>query len=645
MISDQAQGVLRALCRSRTTKVSGELKKLLSGSNIRKGIIPTLELDPASYNDPYSFAWDYGLVSFLRKYELGGNADERARNTVRGFLRSEARCRETNLRFNHGFKSSAPKHSGLREAHLFQMQRKIAAVLGEFSLKKVMKDVRWGPGATYAVKRRQARFDVKHGLPVIDVTAGALKYMRSLIESDPAWLRAILSASRHLKPFVGPEKDTEVEVEVAGPLCLLPSCFSVVSGNRIVTAKKDARKDRTIAIEPSGNSYLQQGVGRYIRKRLKQFGVNLDDQTLQQRRARDAWSSGLATLDLASASDTISAGLVAELLPLEWWLYLDDLRSHEGDGGALGLKRRVKYAKFSSMGNAFTFELESLIFWAAITTLDPNGSVYGDDIICRQSAAVEIVELLEFLGFEINKEKSFIYSQFYESCGKHYFRGVDVTPLYQKEPIVDLPSAVRGANRLLRWSLRLTNGLGYDKAVRTAWSLLVRKYETPIRLRKKLLRESAKAGKTIRSACIGIEELYGPYCEVGDDYCILPFWDGITSRFTQYGWEQPVYRVEKVSFDRIQGAALAYLLSRGSSRDVSDEAYATDPFPESGVVDLSTYSVEQAGPGAVKRSTRFIWESQVPDETYLLACPNCFVDMAEDEYCDTSVHLSSNSLW
>jgi len=210
-----------------------------------------------------------------------------------------------------------------------------------------------------------------------------------------------------------------------------------------------------IAAEPTGNSFLQQGVHKYMRRRLKRFGVNLDDQSINNQLARDAYSWELSTLDLSAASDTISRELVYHLLPLDWSMFLDSLRSPETlvDG------EWVRTEKFASMGNAFCFELETLIFWALASSVEegnvnPLVSVYGDDIIVSRWAFDSVVEILQFAGFSVNGDKSFKDGHFFESCGKHYHRGLEVTPVYQKEVLNHPSELIHAHNRLIRLELR-----------------------------------------------------------------------------------------------------------------------------------------------------------------------------------------------
>lgn len=100
------------------------------------------------------------------------------------------------------------------------------------------------------------------------------------------------------------------------------------------------------------NMYLQKGVGTFIRNRLRSVGIDLNDQTRNQELARIGSIDGsLATLDLSSASDSVSDRLVWTLLPPKLYSYLDMIRSHYTllDNGSLH-----RWNLFSTMGNGFT---------------------------------------------------------------------------------------------------------------------------------------------------------------------------------------------------------------------------------------------------------------------------------------------------
>jgi hypothetical protein len=228
-----------------------------------------------------------------------------------------------------------------------------------------------------------------------------------------------------------------------------------VEGAVLFTVPKKTDIDRCACKEPDINMFLQKGVGKHIRRRLLRFGINLNDQSINQRHARVGSLDGsLATLDLSSASDTITTSCVEALLPRDWFLYLNDIRSQRVEvEGAL-----VQTEMFSSTGNGFTFELESLIFYVLMRGVSffegISGiiSVYGDDIIIPSGMYEMAVHVLGTFGFSVNKDKSFATGPFRESCGGHYHLGVDVTPFYLKKEATHLTDVIRVANQLRRWA-------------------------------------------------------------------------------------------------------------------------------------------------------------------------------------------------
>jgi len=208
---------------------------------------------------------------------------------------------------------------------------------------------------------------------------------------------------------------------------------------------KNAKTDRSIVVEPLLNSFFQKGVGSYIRSRLlKRSGVDLKDQTLNQRLAcKGSIDGSLATVDLSMASDCLSVELVRELLPVDWTLFLERLRTGTAEFvNEHGDKEIIRLEKFSSMGNGFTFELESLIFYSLAKAVcihlglpSDEVSVFGDDIIIPTLAFSCLRDTLLTAGFSINVEKSFSDGPFRESCGSDFVSGFDIRPFYAKKRI------------------------------------------------------------------------------------------------------------------------------------------------------------------------------------------------------------------
>lgn len=243
---------------------------------------------------------------------------------------------------------------------------------------------------------------------------------------------------------------------------------SVVRGNKLGHVPKDVTKCRTIAVEPSLNVFLQKGIGEWLARRLRFMGVaNLQDgQEKHRRLVRDDWKS-IATLDLSDASDTISVQLVKALLPPDWYELLDRIRSHEFVTREGDVETWHDWYSFSSQGNAFTFPLETLIFWAICKAVGSSAvSVYGDDIIVPTRYADPCREALEACGFSVNPDKSFwgqhvdIHRFFRESCGEDTLFGQPVRSVFYKDDAKDESEVVALMNMLFdKWGfLPLVHG-------------------------------------------------------------------------------------------------------------------------------------------------------------------------------------------
>lgn len=518
--SSQIGQVFFALCKAIDTPVSLGCWLRYKYDQVE---LAKADINPRDYLDAAAFAPDYAVVSFLSKYKGLHTGIDTEQVALQRFTLAEQRCRAANEAFR-AMRSgaSSPWHAVFHSA-----SRKIARLLGPFSLFCVDGREGWGPGATLEIPRRRAFPDTKMCELPITVTRSALDYLKSTIESDLHWSYAILG--------MFPE----------GPYSLLRSTFKVVPGNRLTTVPKNAKTDRVIAVEPRGNSFLQKSAGAYIRSRLKRVGVDLNDQTKNQKLAGMAFSCDLATIDLSMASDTVSQEIVFDLLPLDWALFLNELRSPYTampDGSLLRLE------KFSSMGNGFTFELETLIFWAITQAITddkcPGGAVavYGDDIICQKQISGEVVAALSAAGFSVNEDKTYVDGQFYESCGEHYFGGVNVTPCYQKEVPLDYPEAIRLGNRLIRLADRLGRGLRLDKRLHGAWS-------------------------EIRRSFPEVSDLQLPFGAEGDDGWLVPY-NEFRFRKTEpsHGVQCRVFRKTQMTFPGHEESLLAYTYRLAAAR-------------------------------------------------------------------------------
>jgi len=449
------------LFESLNTPVSLSCEILLRYGEVEQLVRKTVR--PEDYSSPLSYRDDVQAVAFLKKAPLEIEGVDPLVTAKEKFFESEVSCRLTNARFRAfcaGVKNASPRVEAAIVAAALEVQRVLSLSVNSAEW---FTACRFGPGAfnhtearglTSLYDKLQVAPSVSHDMAEI----GAL-----LVQSQPHWARSVTDCDTEgFWPFVSSEH------------------MDLVPGNRIAFVPKTAVTHRTIAIEPLMNIYAQLGLGRLIRRRLwLKCGLDLDDQVPNQDMARRGSVDGsLATIDLSSASDTVARELVRFLLPHEWFERMDVTRSKVGylDG------QWLRYEKFSSMGNGFTFELETLIFWSlAISCVRRLGldvsdvRVYGDDIIVPSLAYDYLVEVLAFCGFATNSSKSFRSGPFRESCGKDFYNGLEVRPFFQKENLNEIQTLFRLANGIRRAAHRRSqDGLSCDSKMRRPWISVVK---------------------------------------------------------------------------------------------------------------------------------------------------------------------------
>lgn len=399
--------------------------------------------------DPAEFYHFYLRSEVLSKCLIGTRSSDLRAKAIESFFDAEERCKAANWRLTE-FESCSLVPLPHRSL-LWKARRIVSSILGSFKLEELPTSCKFGPGATTSLKARNASHQ-KKWQSSSHITAGALPYYQAFYK----WAR----------------------------LDGLPEQVKIVNGSKVTTVPKSWKTDRTIAIEPDWNMFFQLGVGAMIRRRLQRKGILLTDaQSRNRELARwGSWTGYLATLDLKAASDTVSLALCEALLPADWFKVLLDLRSPVGK---LPNGTVVSFEKISSMGNGFTFELETLLFYAlslAVCRRDDWKfvSVYGDDIIVPAHVSSKLISLLSTCGFETNSHKSFTSGPFRESCGGHYFEGFDVTPFYQKYEPRTLGEFVTMGNKLLTHSARFkAEETSVLKTYRLIASRVPKKYRGP----------------------------------------------------------------------------------------------------------------------------------------------------------------------
>lgn len=432
--------IVRTL-RHLNTSLSGSIVDAVQKEEWDK--LPYIEVDPLAYEDPYSYLADAQAAALVRKvpWPTSFNRSDRA---YEKFLNAELKCAETNA-FLKAFdfellRASCPPEFKRFDGILRKAKRIITRILGSTD---VDLEGRFGPGTSFELKGSAFTTLADKVYTTPKCTSACYLMFNSLYQAT-AW---------------GRERRREV---MSDP--------DLVRGNRFTTVPKDGKTDRGIAIEPLGNLFCQLGWGRILKKRLGRVGLHVQrfgghiqlEPESQSRRYNDGQAihrdlarlgslgGGWATIDLSDASDTVSLELVRRLLPDDWFRVLNSCRSPF----TLARGKWVRLEKFSSMGNGFTFELETLVFCAlacAVSGLKPGVDcfVYGDDIIVPERTAADVLAILRFSGFIPNEKKSFTKGRFRESCGGDYFDGIDVRPVFIKKTELSVVEMMELHNNLL----------------------------------------------------------------------------------------------------------------------------------------------------------------------------------------------------
>lgn len=275
----------------------------------------------------------------------------------------------------------------------------------------------------------------------------------------------------------------------------------VVPGSVLGTVRKDRDEDRTTCKEPTLNMFYQLGAKvQFENVLINSMSLDIANQPFKNQylAKRGSIDGSFATLDLKSASDSISIDLVQKLLPKSVFNVLMKIRSPYAHVG----KELVKLNMISTMGNGFTFALMTLIFACLVKAVyikhgirahfgsasdrqksftarrngrveelylteskftELNCAVFGDDIIVLSQVYNDVVQALTSSGFTVNEKKSFSAGPFRESCGGDFFNGFPVRGVYIKR--MNHEANVYSAfNRLHLWSIR--SGIPLERTLR-----------------------------------------------------------------------------------------------------------------------------------------------------------------------------------
>lgn len=419
------QRLLLTLCKESESQYAKRVRKHLQQRGLTADLFDEAP-QPGNYSNAEDFWVDYQVYQLIRKAPIDFASVDRKQKARTSFFEAEARCYTTNRYFEKYLvdpRAQSPGETRMLE-FIQGVKTDISKLLGGVPTYLVPE---FTPGATMSDKHHKTTlFDKLSSLPTI--------YPES---------RDLLPMATSLTKW-GDTMDQE-----SG--CAVPIS---VRHNIWFCVLKDWGTDRGCCKEASFNVAFQRAVGVLFRRRLLKWGIDLEHGAQRhQKLAKIASEDGRkATIDLKQASDTGAKNVIRATFPEGWYDLLDVLRAP-----ATMLDSEVYLLeKFSSMGNGFTFELETILFAAICRqvamqhgTPVTEVSVYGDDIIVPTEIAEHCLTMLGLFGFQVNESKTFLSGPFRESCGGDYFQGVRVNPVRLKKEPVSPPDWIALHNELL----------------------------------------------------------------------------------------------------------------------------------------------------------------------------------------------------
>jgi len=432
--------VVKAICKEVNTPRA--LAVALMIENNEWSQLLDLKIEASHYDDHLSFSDDYLVTSILSKNPRLPTGIDKKSVAIDKFYAAEQQCQSSNRRISEYLDDPHTVDRDVR-CVVDRTQRIIQDILGPCpsrnDLDFMEENMRFGPGATTSLS---------------GVVTQGKKFSPRYLEATP---RVV-----DYRTFGFPEVWRD-------------SCrdLKIRTSSKLTTVPKNAKTDRVICIEPDLNIFCQLGAGALLRKKLLHFGLDLRTQSNNQHLASLGVELDLCTMDLSAASDTICREAVWLLLPYSWadLLHFSRVDKTSLDGKEIALE------KWSSMGNGYTFELETLIFFSVIrgvceclnTPMD-NVIAYGDDLIFPAAALELATRTLTFLGFSVNPEKTFSKGRFRESCGADFFDSHNVRPVFLRSDHHDFETiCFLYANNLRRWAHRRNGGNACDGRLLPAW--------------------------------------------------------------------------------------------------------------------------------------------------------------------------------
>lgn len=209
------------------------------------------------------------LAAVVRKYPwnpsvIGTDPEGTAMKT---FLSSEHRCKWV----NRWFRARRRCYDGEWEPVFAKVRSWIKHVLGDApNLQAIYGLCDLTGGANVGVTGDATNLGRKLLAEKWSVTPSALPYFAAALCHNAHFATRVARGNGVVQSLWVSDKDLQGSCEL-------------VSNNKVAFVPKTAKTHRSIAVEPLGNGYLQKGTDLYLRGLLRRVGIDLSDQTLNQR--------------------------------------------------------------------------------------------------------------------------------------------------------------------------------------------------------------------------------------------------------------------------------------------------------------------------------------------------------------------------
>jgi hypothetical protein len=237
---------------------------------------------------------------------------------------------------------------------------------------------------------------------------------------------------------------------------------------RLLAVPKSFAGPRLICSEPTSGQWCQQVIRDFLMSRVSSTGlspsIDFRSQELNQEAALLAsHRQSHSTIDLSSASDRISCWVIERLFrrspTLLTCMYSVRTRWVQQDIDRKS-PRFARLRKFSTMGSALTFPVQSYLFatfaigvvlsmrgypftYASIRKASREVRVFGDDLIVPIDCHDNVVAVLTHFRLKVNSDKTYSSGSFRESCGMDAYDGHNVTKVsVLNMPLVSKPESV-----------------------------------------------------------------------------------------------------------------------------------------------------------------------------------------------------------